>query len=38
VVGRTKSGWRWELGMQEDLPPRGPSIDFTVQLALSHRW
>ncbi|MCG6957544.1 MAG: DUF3187 family protein [Gemmatimonadetes bacterium] len=38
VVGRTKSGWRWELGMQEDLPPRGPSIDFTVQLALSRTW
>jgi hypothetical protein len=38
VVGRTGSGWRWELGLQEDLPPRGPSIDFTVQLALSHTW
>ena len=38
VVGRTRSGWRWEVGMQEDLPPRGPSIDFTIQLALSHTW
>jgi len=38
LVGRTKSGWRWEVGMQEDLPPRGPSIDFTIQLALSHTW
>jgi hypothetical protein len=38
VVGHTKSGWRWELGMQEDLPPRGPSIDFTVQFALSRTW
>lgn len=38
VVGRTKGGWRWEVAMQEDYPPRGPSLDFTFQLALSHTW
>jgi Protein of unknown function (DUF3187) len=38
VVGRTRGGWRWEAGMQEDWPPRGPSIDFTVQLGLSRTW
>ncbi len=35
LVGETGSGWRWEIGMQEDAPPRGPSLDFTVQLGLS---
>jgi hypothetical protein len=35
VVGRTGGGWRWEVAMQEDVPPMGPSLDFTVQLGLS---
>jgi hypothetical protein len=35
VVGRTAGGWRWQVGMQEDVPPWGPSLDFTVQLGLS---
>jgi hypothetical protein len=38
IVGVTERGWRWEVGMQEDWPPRGPSLDFTVQLALSRTW
>lgn len=38
VVGETEGGWRWEVGMQEDFPPRGPSIDFTLQLALARTW
>lgn len=38
LVGRTAGGWRWEVGMQEDVPPRGPSLDFTVQLGLSRTW
>jgi hypothetical protein len=35
LVGETSGGWRWQVGMQEDAPPRGPSLDFTVQLGLS---
>jgi hypothetical protein len=38
VVGVTEGGWRWEVGMQEDAPPRGPSLDFTLQFALSRSW
>jgi hypothetical protein len=38
LVGRTSGGWRWEVAMQEDVPPWGPSLDFTVQLALSRTW
>jgi hypothetical protein len=38
LVGRTRGGWRWEVGMQEDVPARGPSNDFTVQLALGRTW
>ncbi|MGD8322623.1 MAG: DUF3187 family protein, partial [Gemmatimonadota bacterium] len=38
LVGRTSGGWRWQVGMQEDVPPKGPSLDFTLQLALSRRW
>lgn len=38
VVGVTEGGWRWEVGMQEDVPPRGPSLDFTIQLGLSRSW
>ena len=38
VVGVTDDGWRWEVGMQEDWPPRGPSLDFTIQLALARSW
>jgi len=34
LVGRTHGGWRWEAAMQEDVPARGPSTDFTLQLAL----
>lgn len=38
LVGVTHGGWRWEAGMQEDLPPSGPSLDFTIQLALGRAW
>jgi len=38
LVGVTRGGWRWEAGMQEDLPPNGPSLDFTLQLALGRAW
>ncbi len=38
VVGVTEGGWRWEIGWQEDLPPRGPSLDFTFQVALGRAW
>ncbi|MDP2958088.1 MAG: DUF3187 family protein [Longimicrobiales bacterium] len=37
VVGRT-GRWRWELSMQEDVPPRGPSTDFMLQAELSRSW
>jgi len=38
LAGRTGGGWRWEAGMQEDVPPRGPSNDFAVQLSLGRVW
>jgi len=38
LVGLDAGGWRWEVAMQEDLPPWGPSLDFTVQLGLSRTW
>lgn len=38
LVGRTRSGWRWEAAMQEDVPPRGPSNDFAVQVSLGRTW
>lgn len=38
LVGATETGWRWEVAFQEDAPPRGPSLDFTLQLALSKAW
>lgn len=37
-VGRTRSGWRWEAALQEDVPPRGPSNDFAVQVSLGRAW
>ena len=37
VVGRT-GGWRWEVAVQEDVPPRGPSTDFMLQAGLSRSW
>ena len=37
VVGRT-GRWRWEVAMQEDAPPRGPSTDFMLQAGLSRSW
>ena len=38
VVGRTAGGWRWEVAMQEDTPPRGPSTDFMLQFGLGRSW
>jgi hypothetical protein len=38
VVGSAGGGWRWEVALQEDTPPRGPSLDFTFQVALSRTW
>ena len=37
-VGRTPGGWRWEAALQEDIPPRGPSNDFALQLSLGRTW
>lgn len=37
-VMRTQGGWRWEAAMQEDVPPWGPSMDFTLQLGVSRSW
>jgi hypothetical protein len=37
-VGHARGGWRWEAGMQEDMPARGPSNDFAVQLSLGRTW
>jgi hypothetical protein len=38
VVGRVGTSWKWEVAMQEDFPPRGPSLDFQFQVALSKTW
>jgi len=38
VVGRAGTSWKWEISMQEDWPPRGPSLDFQFQVALSKTW
>lgn len=38
MVYRTEGGWRWEVAMQEDVPPWGPSLDFTLQLGVSRSW
>lgn len=38
IVGRTRGGWRWEAAMQEDVPARGPSNDFTLQISLGRTW
>ncbi|HSW30325.1 MAG TPA: DUF3187 family protein [Longimicrobiales bacterium] len=38
LVGRASGGWRWEAAMQEDVPARGPSNDFAVQLSLGRTW
>ncbi len=41
VVGlawRPAPGWRLEAAVQEDTPPWGPSVDFTLQLGLSRTW
>jgi hypothetical protein len=38
VVWRPGGGWRWEAALQEDTPPWGPSLDFTLQLAVSRTW
>lgn len=38
LVGEPGGGWRWEASMQEDIPPSGPAMDFTVQLGVSRAW
>ena len=38
LVWRTGGGWRWEAALQEDTPPWGPSLDFTLQLGVSRVW
>jgi hypothetical protein len=38
VVGQFGAGWKWEVAMQEDWPPRGPSLDFQFQVGLSKTW
>jgi len=38
VAGRARNQWTWQISMQEDWPPRGPSLDFQFQVALSKTW
>ncbi|MDH5588633.1 MAG: DUF3187 family protein [Gemmatimonadota bacterium] len=38
VVGRAGNGWRWEASLQEDVPPRGPSLDFQLQVGVTRVW
>ena len=38
VVGKAGGGWEWQVSMQEDHPPRGPSLDFQFQVVLSKSW
>lgn len=37
LVGRAGT-WRWELALQEDVPARGPSTDFTIQFGVGRTW
>lgn len=38
VAWRDVGGWRIEAALQEDTPPWGPSLDFTLQLGVSRGW
>lgn len=38
AAGRLAEGWRWEASFSEDVPPNGPSVDFTVDVGVSRRW
>ncbi len=38
AAGFAGSGWRWEASFSEDVPPDGPSVDFSVDVAVSRRW
>lgn len=38
VAGTARNGWTWQISMQEDHPPRGPSQDFQFQLAFTKTW
>ncbi|MCA9738584.1 MAG: DUF3187 family protein [Gemmatimonadota bacterium] len=38
AVAGQRRAWRWALGFVEDVPPNGPSVDFTVHLQLWRAW
>ncbi len=40
VGGRGTLGeaWRWQISFTEDVPPNSPSVDFTVDVALTRVW
>ena len=38
LVWRSGGGWRVEAALQEDTPPWGPALDFTLQLGVSRNW
>ncbi len=37
-AGREGSGWRWNAGLQEDVPADRPSVDFTFCAGASRSW
>jgi hypothetical protein len=36
--GRAGAGWAWQVSFTEDVPPNSPSVDFTLDLALTRTW
>lgn len=38
LLGRIGSTWRWDVSLQEDLPPDTPAADFTLGFTLSRTW
>lgn len=38
AAGRLGEAWRWDIGVQEDMPAVSPAIDFTLGIRLSRTW
>ncbi|MEQ9568678.1 MAG: DUF3187 family protein [Longimicrobiales bacterium] len=36
--GRLGEAWRWQVSFTEDVPPNSPSVDFTLDVALTRTW
>ena len=38
LAGEVPGGWTWQASFAEDVPPFGPSVDFTLDIQLSRHW